>query len=67
MSIVRPHLDYCMLAWRPRYRKDNDQLEKVKRRTTKMVEVLEGYSYSDMTEDTGSHYLGNQVLESGSD
>ena len=21
-SIVRPHLDYCLQAWRPHYRKD---------------------------------------------
>ena len=46
-SIVRPHLDYCVQAWRPHYRKDIDKLEKVQRRATQMVEELEGYSYSD--------------------
>ena len=25
-SIVRTHLDYCMQAWRPHYRKDIDQV-----------------------------------------
>ena len=26
---VRPHLDCCVQAWRPHYRKDKDKLEKV--------------------------------------
>ena len=36
-SIVRSHLDYCVQAWRPHYRKDVDKLEKVQRRATRMV------------------------------
>ena len=27
-SIARPHLDYCVQAWRPHYRKDIDKMEK---------------------------------------
>ena len=38
-SIVRPHLDYCVQAWRPDYRKD---MEKMQRRATRMVEGLGG-------------------------
>ncbi len=28
-SLVGPHLDYCIQAWRPYYRKDIDNTEKV--------------------------------------
>ena len=31
-SMVRPHLDYCIQAWKPHLRKDVDKLEKVQRR-----------------------------------
>ena len=61
-SIVRPHLDYCVQAWRPHYRKDIDKLEKVQRRATKMVEGLEGYSYSDRLRILGLTTLETRFL-----
>ena len=44
-SMVRPHLDYCIQAWKPHLRKDVDKLEKVQRRATVMIEGLEGFGY----------------------
>ena len=46
-SLVRPHLDYCIQAWRPYLKKDIETLERVQRRVTRMVEGLKNLSYED--------------------
>ena len=46
-AIVRPHLEYCIQAWRPHLRKDIDKLERVQRRATRMTPEMQTRCYED--------------------
>ena len=46
-SMVRPHVEYCINAWNPHYKKDKELIEKVQRRFTKMINNMEGKSYEE--------------------
>jgi hypothetical protein len=46
-SLVRPHLEYCVQAWRPHLQKDIKLLECVQRRATGLIPELKGKSYPD--------------------
>ena len=52
-TIVRPHLEYCIQAWRPYRKKDIDILERVQRRATKMIQKLRNISYEMRLKECG--------------
>ena len=67
ITMVRPHLEYCIQAWRPYRKKDIDMLERVPRRATKTIPKLRNISYELCLKECGlttpetSRLRGNEV------
>lgn len=46
-SLVRSHLEYCVSAWSPHYRKDKELLERVQHRFTRMIKGFPAIPYAN--------------------
>ena len=61
-AVVRPHLKYCIQAWRLYRKNDIDTLEHIQRRATKITPGLRDLSYEENLKECGLTTLETRRL-----
>ena len=64
-ATVRPHLEYCIQAWRPYRKNDRDTLERIQRRATNIFPEPRDLIYEERLTECGLATLETRRLRRG--